>query len=477
MVCQFCHSVHQLVPIYTRSRKAEIKVMEMITAERKPFTADTHDVQEVVHRRELAILGGSPAFTEKLHVGRPNIGDPETFLARVRDMLERRWLTNDGPFVKEFEERVADFIGVRHCVAMCNGTVALEIAIRALGLSGEVIIPSYTFIATAHALQWQQITPVFADIREDTHCLDAEAVERMITPRTTGLIGVHLWGQACDVDALTELARRRKLRLLFDAAHAFGCTHKGRMIGNNGECEVLSFHATKYFNTLEGGAVLTNDDALAHKMRLMRNFGFAGVDNVIHVGTNGKMNEVSAAMGLTNLQSLDSVTRINERNWEAYRDELSCVDGLRLLRYGDQERCNYQYVVVDVDARAAGLTRDDFVSVLWAENVMARKYFWPGCHRMEPYRSLFPHAGLLLPNTERVAQRIMLLPTGTAVDQATIETVCRILKAATKHNSHVRRQLHGWSSTEPRTHAINPLHEHPALADGDAIVDHDRNAT
>src|SRR5262249_44132925 len=162
----------------------------------------------------------------------------------------------------------------------------------------------------------------------------------------------------------------------FDAAHAFGCTHKGRMIGNNGDCEVFSFHATKFFNTLEGGAVLTNDDTLAQKMRLMRNFGFAGVDNVIYIGTNGKMNEVSAAMGLTNLDNVDTVIDTNRRNWQAYHDGLAGVPGLRLFRYGDRERCNYQYVVVEVDASVSGLTRDDLVSVLWAENVVARKYFW-----------------------------------------------------------------------------------------------------
>jgi dTDP-4-amino-4,6-dideoxygalactose transaminase len=385
--------------------------------------------------------GKKPAFPHKLHVGAPNIGDREDFFARISDMLERRWLTNDGPFVQELEKRIADYVGVRHCVAMCNATVALEIAIRALGLSGEVIVPSYTFIATAHALQWQQITPVFADIREDTHCLDPATVEKMITPRTTGIIGVHLWGQACDVDALTEIARRRKLRLLFDAAHAFGCTHKGRMIGNNGEAEVFSFHATKFFNTLEGGAVLTNDDELAKKMRLMRNFGFAGYDNVVYVGTNGKMNEVSAAMGLTNLDSVEDVIELNRQNWRAYRDGLAGVPGCKLFSFNEREGCNYQYVVVEVDSAASGLTRDELVSVLWAENVIARKYFWPGCHQMEPYRSLYPHARLILPITERVANKVMLLPTGTAVSSQTASIICNIIRAAIHQSDEIKSKL------------------------------------
>lgn len=380
--------------------------------------------------RPLAVFGGPPAFAEKLYVGRPNLGDRERFLQRVGDLLDRRWLTNDGPFVQELERRIADMVGVRNCVAMCNATVALEIVTRALGLTGEVIVPSYTFVATAHALQWQQITPVFADVRPDSHCLDPEAAERMITPRTTGIIGVHLWGQACDVDALTELARRRNLRLVFDAAHAFACTHKGRLVGNNGDAEVFSLHATKFFNAAEGGVVATNDDGLAHRMRLMRNFGFAGFDNVVYVGTNGKMNELSAAMGLTSLEALDGFIDANRANWQAYRAGLDGIPGVRLMPYPERERSNYQYVVVELDAQKAGLTRDQLVAVLWAENVLARRYFWPGCHRMEPYRSLQPHAGLLLPNTEAVAERVLLLPTGTAVTPQMAGTVCDVIRRA-----------------------------------------------
>ena len=199
--------------------------------------------------QDLAINGAAPAFEQPLHVGRPNIGNRETFLEYAREIFDRRWLTNNGLMVQEFEQRVADYHGVEHCVAMCNGTVALEIAIRALGLEDEVIIPSFTFIATAHALHWQAITPVFADIDPKTHNLDPDAVRRMISPRTTGIIGVHLWGRSAPVEALQTIADEHDLKLMFDAAHAFGCSHKGIMIGNFGTCEVLSFLATKFFNT------------------------------------------------------------------------------------------------------------------------------------------------------------------------------------------------------------------------------------
>jgi dTDP-4-amino-4,6-dideoxygalactose transaminase len=381
--------------------------------------------------RVLAINGGTPAFEQPIHVGRPNIGSREAFLKYTEDIFDRRWLSNNGPLVQEFERRVAKYHGVKHCVAMCNGTVALEIAIRALGLEGEVIVPSYTFIATAHALHWQAITPVFADINPLTHNLDPEAVRRMITPRTTGIIGVHLWGRGAPVDELQQIADEHGLKLMFDAAHAFGCSYRGTMIGNFGACEVLSFHATKFFNTFEGGAVVTNDDALAETMRLMRNFGFAGMDDVIYPGTNGKMIEIAAAMGLVNLDAIENVIEANYRNYQAYHQELSGVTGISLLPYNEAERNNFQYVVMEVGEDCA-VSRDQIIQALHAENIRARRYFWPGCHNMQPYRDLYPHAGLLLNNTQRVADKVVVLPTGTTLSVEDVGKICSILRAVIK---------------------------------------------
>lgn len=367
-------------------------------------------------------------FAEPLHVGRPNIGDHARFLQRTADILERGWLSNNGPVAQEFERRIADFIGVKHCVAMCNGTIALEIATRALDFRGEVIVPSYTFIATAHALQWQEITPIFADIDPTTQNLDPQSVRRMITPRTTGIIGVHLWGRAAPVEELQTITEEHGVCLMFDASHGFGCTLGGKMLGSFGKCEVFSFHATKFFNTFEGGAVVTNDDALAEKMRLMRNFGFAGYDNVIYPGTNGKMTEIAAAMGLTNLESLEDFVAINRKNYHRYRDAVANLHGLRLLEYDEAERNNYQYIVLDVAADFP-VSRDRIVDVLHAENVLARKYFWPGCHNMEPYRSYYPHAGLVLPITKQVASGVVVLPTGIAISEERIDGITSVLRA------------------------------------------------
>lgn len=378
-------------------------------------------------KADLAINGAPPAFDEPLHVGRPNIGDRAAFLQRVNQIFDNQWLTNNGPMVQEFEQRIADYLGVKHCVAMCNGTIALEIGIRALGLQGEVIVPSWTFVATAHALYWQGITPVFADIDPATHNLDPEAVCRMITPRTSGIIGVHVWGRAAPIDELQAIADEHGLRLMFDAAHAFGSTYKGQTIGRFGACEVLSFHATKSFNTFEGGAVVTNDHELAAKMRLMRNFGFQGYDNVIHPGTNGKMIEVCAAMGLTNLAGHADVIAINMRNHSAYTAALSGIPGVSVVVYDPTERNSHQYVVVEVDPSNA-VTRDQIVAALLAENVLARKYFWPGAHGMKPYSEIFPHAKLLLKNTELVAAQVMILPSGIAVTVDDIATIGAIIK-------------------------------------------------
>jgi dTDP-4-amino-4,6-dideoxygalactose transaminase len=329
----------------------------------------------------------------------------------------------------------------KNCIAICNATVALEIVIRALQLKGEVIVPSFTFVATAHALQWQGVKPVFCDVDRKTHNLDPKRVSQAITPRTSGIIGVHLWGRPCDVAALSEIAQTSGLKLIFDAAHAFGCAHKGTLIGSFGDAEIFSFHATKFFNTFEGGAVTTNNDDLARRIRLMMNFGFAGYDDVVELGTNGKLSEVSAAMGLQNLQSLDEFINVNRTNYEQYRRELSRIPGLSLLGFDEAERNNYQYVVIEVDEATTKVSRDQVVDILWAENVLARRYFYPGCHRMEPYRSYYPNSGSVLPETEKLVQSVLVMPTGTAVSPDDISKVCGILEMVVRNGSYLRDRL------------------------------------
>jgi dTDP-4-amino-4,6-dideoxygalactose transaminase len=400
--------------------------------------------------KELGILGGKPLFGETLHVGRPNIGNRQKLIRQLEGILDRRWLTNNGPLVQEFERELAEFLGVEHCITMCNATVGLEIAIRAAGLTGEVIIPSFTFVATAHALQWQEITPVFCDVDPQTHNMDPNQIEHLITPRTTGIIGVHVWGRACDIAALQGIANKHRLKLLFDAAHAFGCSHRRRMIGGFGNAEIFSFHATKFFNTLEGGAIATNDDDLAAKIRLMKNFGFHGLDNVICVGTNGKMNEFSAAMGLTGLESLERFVAANYRNYRLYQQMLEDIPGVQLVTFDEDEQCNYQYIVLEIEEDATHISRDQLVDILHAENVRARRYFYPGCHRMEPYRSCLPNAHLVLPETEKLVQRVLSLPTGTAVGEREIGPICQTLRLSINNAEELVQRIEMPSETESR---------------------------
>ncbi len=391
--------------------------------------------------RQLAILGGNPIFEELLHVGRPNIGDRNDFLRRVNDMLDRRWFSNDGQFVQEFERRIEKYLGVKHCVAVCNATIGLAIAVRAMELRGEVILPSYTFVSTAHVLQWQGIQPVFVDMDPATHNLCSTAVEAAMNARTTAVIGVHVWGRACDTERLQQLANARGIPVLYDAAHAFGCSHQGQMVGNFGRCEVFSFHATKFLNSFEGGAVTTNDSKLADKLRLMRNFGFAGYDRVIELGTNGKMTEVCAAMGITSLEAVEELIGVNRRNYERYAIKLLGLPGITLLRYSSAEQNNYHYIVVEVDPNECPLDRDELVATLHAENVLARKYFWPGCHGMEPYRSQQSVARQNLMHTDRVAARVIVLPNGQSVGESDVVKVADIFKSAIINAKEVRARI------------------------------------
>ena len=368
-----------------------------------------------------------------LHVGRPNIGDRELFLQTINEILDRRCFSNNGPVVQQFETLVAETVGVKHAVAVCNATMGIEIAIRALGLNGEVIIPSFTFIATAHALEWQGIKPVFCDINPEDHNINAQRIESLISDKTTGIMGVHLWGNACDTNAIDEIASKYKLKVLYDASHSFGCSKNGKMIGSFGECEIFSFHATKFINCLEGGVITTNNDDLAYKMRVMINFGFSGLDKVDCLGINGKMNEISAAMGITNLKSMEAIIRINCENYNHYKNNLREISGISVFEHSPNEKNNYQYVVIEIDSEVCGCKRDDILNALHKSNIMARKYFWPGCHKMEPYKSNQIYSGAMLKETDRISERVIILPTGQSVDSNAINRICEIIKKTVTH--------------------------------------------
>ncbi len=393
--------------------------------------------------RDLAIFGGEKAFQKPLFIGRPNIGDKKEFFKMLKDIFERRWLTNDGIYLLEFEKRLAGILGVKHCLAVCNATLALEIAVRALGLKGEVIVPSFTFVATAHSLSLQGIKPVFCDIIPGKHGLNPKEVEKLITPRTSAIIGVHLWGNPCAVQELSKIARKHRLKLIFDAAHAFGCSYNGKLIGNFGDAEVFSFHATKFLNTFEGGAIATNNDELALKIKLLRNFGFNGYDNIAEIGTNAKMSEASAAMGLAGLKCYKQFKSVNRRNYSAYCRMLKNMPGIKVYEFDENNKSNYQYIVIEIDPGLSGITRDDVMEILWRENIIARRYFYPGCHATLAYKKYYPGKKWNLPVTEKVCREVLCLPTGTSINNEEIIKICGIIKFCIENSKIIRDKLGG----------------------------------
>lgn len=378
-------------------------------------------------RGEPATLREPLTFDQPAVVGRPWLPDRERVLTLIGEVLDSGQLSNGGPYVAELEHRVAELHDVRHCVATCNGTLALELALRAAQLTGEVVVPSFTFIATAHAVSRAGLVPVFADVDPVTHNLDPAAAERVVTARTSAILGVHLWGRPCDVEGLAAVADRYGLQLLFDAAHAFGCSHRGRMIGGYGRAEVFSFHATKFFHTIEGGAVMTDDDDIAESVRRQRNFGFAESLNSVMVGGNAKLNEISAAVGLSQLDGLDELAAVNRSRYELFRSEMHGVRGIHVVEYPALEQSNYHFVAIEVDAREAGVDRDGLLDFLLTENVLARPYFSPPCHLAAAYSDVPVHG---LDETERLSRCTLALPTGPALSLDDVRAVCDLIRSA-----------------------------------------------
>lgn len=390
-------------------------------------------------RQGLAVFGATPRFSRPLHVGAPNVVDPEAFIQRLRGIFHRNQLTNGGPEEREFEQAISERLGVRHCIAVVNATTALQVLCRALDWRGEVIVPSFTFVATANALAWLGIQPVFCDVDPHTHNIDARLVENLITERTAGILGVHLWGRPCDVEALQRIARQRKLDLVFDAAQAWGCSSGGTPIGRFGRAEVFSFHATKWVHSFEGGVITTDDSDLAERCAAIRNFGFVGYDRTNTLGINGKMTEAAAAMGVVSLKTEDPILQRNRANFDAYVEGLRGLPGVQIVKPAAGDRWHYHDVVLEIDETVAPLDRDLLQRVLWQENVLARRYFHPGCHRLEPYRSASTHRAL--PVTEQLAHRTLALPTGLQMEPYEATSVCDVVHTAFEHAFAVRRRV------------------------------------
>jgi dTDP-4-amino-4,6-dideoxygalactose transaminase len=390
---------------------------------------------------DLAILGGDPAFSRQLNVGQLDFPTWEDFESSFRGIFERRYYTNHGPLAQEFEAKLSEFLNVKHAITMTNATIGLMIAAKALGLSGKVILPSFTFIASAQSLTWAGLEPVFCDVDPVTHNITAELVEPLISSEVSAIMGVHLWGNPCEVVELQALADSRGVQLYFDAAHAFASEFHGRRVGSFGELEVFSFHATKIMSSAEGGVVCTNNDDLAKRLRNIRSSYGAGPAVDIPLTGNGRFSEAQAAMGLLSLKAIDSVLDRGVQFRRLYADKLGGVAGVTLVSVPSMVLNNNQYIVLEVNEDEFGLSRDELANVLRAENVYSRRYFRPGIHRTKYYSNLTPQFVDALPVTDLLCNRVMQLPSGQEMDEVKVEKVCDLIRFAQNHATELKGRL------------------------------------
>ena len=359
----------------------------------------------------------------RINVARSSMPGFEEYCEEIRPLWDSRWLTNNGEKALALEAALMDYLDAPHVVLFSNGHLALEAAIRAMGLTGEVITTPFTFASTTHALVRCGVTPVFADVRPSDFTLDPDCIEPLITERTTAILPVHVYGNYCDVDAIAAVAARHGLKVLYDAAHAFGATLGGKTAAAFGDAAMFSFHATKVFHTVEGGAIVCRDAALADALRLERNFGITGPETTVSVGGNAKMNEFQAAMGLCNLRHLNAEIAKRRALCALYRRLLKDVPGLRLCPMRAEDNCAYLPVVFD----GFRLTRDAAFDRLAAHDIYARKYFYPLTSAFECYAGRFdPEA---TPVAKRASEQVLTLPLYADLAEADVARICDILLA------------------------------------------------
>lgn len=366
-------------------------------------------------------------FEAPIYVTRPTLPSFDRFARQLQSVWHTKQLTNNGPLVQRLERVLASSMNQERVSVVANGTLALQLALKASGIKNEVITSPFTFVATAHSIVWNGCVPVFVDILPEAQTIDPEAVERAITPRTTAIVGVHVYGRPCEHPELKSIADRHGLRLLYDAAHAFGVHVDGKCISHLGNLSVFSFHATKAFHSLEGGMVTARDQDMITKINYLRNFGFESETEVVTVGTNAKMNEIQAAIGLLSLRSFGDEVRNRMRIHEAYLNHLSEVPGLSLPpELPDRVDSNYSYFPVLVDHHRFGLSRDELFERLKAYNVFARRYFYPLLPDLRSYSSSTVRGDLSV--AREVASQVLCLPIYGELEPEIAKRICEIVR-------------------------------------------------
>lgn len=368
------------------------------------------------------------ADSSQITVTSPLLPPLEEFIPYLKDIWDRKWITNNGHYHQQLEKELCKYLGVEYLSVFTNGTLPLITALQALRITGEVITTPYSFVATTHALWWNGIKPVFVDVDPSTGNLDPGKIEAAITPKTTAIMPVHVYGNPCDVDAIQAIADKYGLKVIYDAAHAFGVKVNGKSILEAGDISTLSFHATKTYNTVEGGALICHDSKTKQRIDYLKNFGFAGETEVVAPGINSKMDEVRAAYGLLSLQYVDAAIAARHRVADRYRQALACVEGVSMFDEREDVTYNYSYFPIFIDAAKYGMSRDELYFRMREHGVLGRRYFYPLISDFTTYRGL-PSAALSnLPVATRMASEVICLPMHHDLSEEDVERVIKEIK-------------------------------------------------
>lgn len=358
----------------------------------------------------------------------PLLPDLKEFEKYLEDIWNRKWLTNNGHYHQELEKALADYLGVKYISLFTNGTLPLITALQALRITGEVITTPYSFVATTHSLWWNGIKPVFVDIDEKTGNLDPDKIEAAITPKTTAIMPVHVYGMPCDTKRIQEIADKYGLKVIYDAAHAFGVTVGGKSILNEGDISTLSFHATKVYNTIEGGALICHDEVTKKRIDYLKNFGFADEVTVVAPGINSKMDEVRSAYGLLNLKNVDNAIKTRQEIAFLYRQLLKNIEGIRYIDDVPNVRHNYSYFPIFIDKDKYGITRDELYSKLKEKNIMGRRYFYPLISEFSTYKGLESSSITNLAVSHRLADSVICLPIYSGLSSDDVVRVVEVIR-------------------------------------------------
>ena len=362
----------------------------------------------------------------KILVTQSSMPEIDEYVEEIKDIWESKWLTNNGSKHQELEKELCKYLDVNNTTLFCNGHQALLVALKSLDLKGEVITTPFTFASTTHAIVDNGLKPVFCDINKEDYTIDVEKIESLITDKTCAIVPVHVYGSPCDVYRIEEIAKKYNLKVIYDAAHAFGVTVDGKGIGNFGDVSMFSFHATKVFNTIEGGGLTYSDNLLVNKLNILKNFGITSPESVGYVGTNAKMNEFSAAMGLCNLRHVDDEIEKRKKVYERYVYNLSDIEGIKLISFKENVKPNYAYFPVVFDKNKFGLNRDEICEILAKNNIFARKYFYPLINDFDCYKD--EYSSLDTPIAKYISDNVLTLPMYADLKEEEIDMICNIIK-------------------------------------------------